>query len=91
MPYWISQIPLLVDKLISSCIEQGISEDSFLFSHLPNKIIIAVGCDRGGGDLINLMWLINRICGNITQHSIPISVVDKGAEDYDVLKKTIYN
>ena len=27
--YWIQQIPLLVDKLISSCIEQGEFEDSF--------------------------------------------------------------
>ena len=53
--YWIPQIPLLVDKLISSCIEQGKFEDSFSFSHLPNKIIIGVGCDRGGGDFINLM------------------------------------
>ena len=37
------------------------------------------------------MRLINRECGNTAQHSIPIPVVEKGAEDYDVLKKTIYN
>ena len=37
------------------------------------------------------MRLINRECGNTAQHSIPISVVEKGAEDYDVLKRTIYN
>ena len=74
--YWIPQIPLLVDKLISSCIEQRKFEDLFLFSHLPNKIIIGVGCDRGGGDLINLMRLINRIYGNNAQHLITISVVE---------------
>ena len=75
--YWIPQIPLLVDKLIASRIEQGKFEDSFLFSHLPNKIVICVGCDRYGGDLIDLMQLINRICGNTAQHLVPISVVEK--------------
>ena len=89
--YWIPQIPLLVDKLVSSCIEQGEVKDSFSFSHLCNKIVIAVGCDRGGGGLVNLMQSINRECGNTAQHSIPISVVEKEAEDYDVLKRTIYN
>ena len=54
-------------------------------------IIIAVGCDLGGGDLIYLMQLINRIFGNSAQHLIQISVVEKGEEYYDVLKKTIYN
>ena len=37
------------------------------------------------------MRLITRICGNTAQHSIPISVAGKGAEDYDVLKKTLYS
>ena len=82
---------MLVDKLILSCVKQGKFGDSFLLSHLPNKIIIGVDCDRGDDDLINLMRLINRTCGNTAQHLIPISVVEKGVEDYDVLKKSIYN
>ena len=89
--YWIPHIPLLVDKLVASCIEKGKFKDPFSFSHLHDKIVLAVGCDRGGGDLINLMRLTNRECGNTAQHSIPISVVEKGAEDYNVLKKTVYN
>ena len=89
--YWIQQIPLSVEKLVSSCIKQGKFKDLFLFSHLLNKLIIGVGCNRSGGNLIILMRLINRICGNTAQHSIPISVVEKGVEHYKVLKKTIYN
>ena len=77
--------------MVSSCVEQGKFEHSFSFSHLCNKIIIGVGCDRDGRALIELMRFIIRICGNSAQHSIPTSVVEKGAKGYDVLKKTIYN
>ena len=47
--------------------------------------------DKGGGDVINMIRLGNRKDGNTAEHSIPISVVEKAAEDYNVLKKTIYN
>ena len=47
--------------------------------------------DRGGGDVINMLRIGNRRDGNTAEHSIPISVVEKATEDYDVLKKTVYN
>ena len=89
--YWIPQIPLLVEKLTASCIEQKKFENSIDFSHLKNKIIVCIGVDRGGGDVINMLRIGNRKDGNTAEHSIPISVVEKATEDYDVLKKTVYN
>ena len=91
MHYWIQQIPLLIEKLVASCESQGKFEDSIEFSRLINKIYFSIGSDRGEGDVINLIRLINRIAGNCARYSIPMSVVEKATEDYDVLAKTIYN
>ena len=89
--YWIEHVPLLVDKLTASCIEQCRYEDSIDFSYMENKNILCLGMDKGGGDVINMIRLGNRKDGNTAEHSIPISVVEKAAEDHNVLKKTIYN
>ena len=91
MHYYILHLSLLVDKLIASCTEQGQYEDSIYFSHLKNKNILCLGMDKGGGDVINMIRLGNRKDGNTSEHSILISVVEKAAEDHNVLKKTIYN
>ena len=40
--YWISHVPLLVDKLTASCIEQGQYEDSIDFSYLVKKILFVL-------------------------------------------------
>ena len=77
--------------MTASCIEQKKFENSIDFSHLKNKIIVCIGVDRGGGDVINMLRIGNRTDGNTAEHSIPISVVEKATEDYDVLKKTVYN
>ena len=89
--YFIKNIPLLVEKLVASCISQDKFEDSILFSRLISKIVLGIGGDRGGGDLSNLLRLMNRKDGNCARYSIPISVVEKAGEDYDVLKTTILN
>ena len=44
--YWIKQLPLLVDKLTASCIEQCRYEDSIDFSHIKHKNIICLGMDK---------------------------------------------
>jgi hypothetical protein len=88
---WIKTIPLLVEKLVAKCIAQGRYEDSILFSKLVNKILLGIGADRGGGDLINLIRLLNRMDGNCAKYSIPLAVVEKAAEEYAVLAKTLYN
>ena len=88
---WIRTIPLLVEKLVATCIAQGKYEESILFSKLLNKILLGIGADRGGGDLINLIRLLNRMDGNCAKYSIPLAVVEKAAEDYAVLAKTLYN
>jgi hypothetical protein len=41
--------------------------------------------------LINLIRLLNRMDGNCAKYSIPLAVVEKAAEDYTVLAKTLYN
>ena len=64
MHYWIQQIPLLIEKLVASCESHGKFEDSREFSRLINKIYFGIGSDRGGGDVINVIRLINRIAGN---------------------------
>ena len=89
--YFIRKISLLVEKLVASCMLQAQYEDSILFSSLTSKIIFAIGGDRGGGDLSNLLCLLNQVDGNCARYSIPKSVVEKAAEDYDVLKKTVLN
>lgn len=75
---------------MESSMKQDKYKDSFMFSTLVNKIFIGVGADRGGGDVINTLCLLNQIDGNCAQYSIPIEVVERTAEDCDVLKKTIY-
>jgi hypothetical protein len=88
---WIRTMPLLVEKLVATCIRQGKYEESISISSLVNKILLGTGADRGGGDLINLIRLLNRIDGNCSRYSIPLAVVEKAAEEYDVLAKTLYN
>jgi hypothetical protein len=88
---WIRTIPLLVEKLVATCIRQGKYEESISISNLVNKILLGIGADRGGGDLINLIRLLNRMDGNCSRYSIPLAVVEKAAEEYDVLAKTLYN
>ena len=88
---WIKTIPSLCEKLVASCIEQGKFEDSISFSSQVNKIMLGAGTDRGGGDVMNLIRLLNRKDGNSARYSIPLAMVEKATEDYDVLAKTIYN
>jgi hypothetical protein len=88
---WIRTIPLLTEKLVADCIEQDKYEDSILFSSLSKKVVLGTGSDRGGGDLTNLIRLLNRMNGNCAGHSIPLANVEKAAEEYDVLAKTLYN
>jgi len=88
---WIRTVPLLTEKLVATCIEQHKYEDSILFTSLSNKIFFGAGSDRGGGDLTNLIRLLNRKDGNSARHSIPLANVEKAAEEYDVLAKTLYN
>ena len=70
--YWIAQLPLLVDTLTASCIEQGQYKDLFDFSYIENKKILCLGMDKGGGDVINMIWLGNRKDGITAEHSILI-------------------
>ena len=58
--YWIAQLPLLVDKLTASCIEQCRYEDSIDFSYIKNRNILCLGMDKGRGDMINMIQLGNR-------------------------------
>ena len=88
---WIRTIPLLIEKLVATCIIEGKYEESITISKLVNKILLGMGADRGGGDLINLIRLLNRKDGNCSRYSIPLAVVEKAAEEYDVLAKTLYN
>ena len=62
-------------------------ETSINFFCLINKIYVGIGSDRGEGDDIDLICLINRIAGNCARYSIPMSAVEKATEDYDVLAK----
>ena len=45
----------------------------------------------GGGDVIDLTRLFNRIADNCAQDSILMSVAEKATEDHNILAKTIYN
>ena len=56
--YWITQLPLLVDKLTASYIEQCQYEDSINFSNMENKNILCLSMDKGGGDVINTIRLV---------------------------------
>ena len=83
--------PLLMERMLSSCILEDTFEVSFQFSNFVDKIIFKFGADRGGGDLMIMIGLANRIDGNTSFFTIPIDVVENATEDRSNLEKTIYS
>ena len=89
--YFTKNVPLLMERMLSSCILEDKFEISFQFSNFHDKIIFKFGADRGGGDLMMMLGLANRIDGNTGFFTIPIGVVENATEDRSNLVKTIYS
>lgn len=89
--YYIENVPLLIERLVATCVLERQCEDSFDFSNFIDKIIMRFGADRGGGDIIMMISLANRKEGNTGLFSIPIRVVERATETYTNLEKTIYS
>ena len=89
--YFIDQVILVFERLVKAAIVSGTFQESFEVTKLVNKILVCIGCDRGGGDLILQMRIANRMDGNCSLYCIPISVVKKVDESHGNLRKTIYN
>ena len=75
--YYTESVPLLMERLVSGCVLEGEMVDSFAFSTFQNKTIFRFGADLGGGDLLMMIALANRLKGNHGCFSIPIGVVEK--------------
>ena len=89
--YFIDQVILVFERLVKAAIVSGTFQESLEVTKLCNKILVCIGCDRGGGDLILQMRIANRLDGNCSLYCIPISVVKKADESHRNLRKTIYN
>ena len=89
--YFIDQVILIFERLVKAAIVSGTFQESFEVTKLVNKILVCIGCDRGGGDLILQMRFANRLNGNCSPYCIPISVVKKADKSHGNLRKTIYN
>tara|TARA_B110001450_G_scaffold231145_1_gene232826 strand:+ start:557 stop:5065 length:4509 start_codon:yes stop_codon:yes gene_type:complete len=89
--YYIENVMLLLEKLLALSIADGTFRTSFLLSSLRNKILIKFGCDRGAGNLIMMIALVNRLGGNHGKYSIAIGNAEGAAETYDNLAKTVYS
>ena len=87
--YFLKNIPLLCEMLITSSLTEGKMEDSISFSHFRDTIIFGRGVDRGGSDVIALLRLVNRLDGNAGKYCIPTSILEEGSEDYENLKRTV--
>ena len=89
--YFIDQVILVFERLGKAAIVSRTFQESFEVTKLVNKILVCIGCDRGGGDLILQMRIANRLDGNCSFYCIPISVVKKADKSHGNLRKTIYN
>ena len=86
--------------VVKSCIlvhrERSIYKDKTFQTSLDvssyiDKILFKFGCDRGSGDLIMMISLMNRLKGNHGKHALAIGVAEGAQETYANLKKTVYS
>ena len=89
--YFIENVPLVMERLASCSITDGSFRPSFELSSFEDKMMFKVGCDRGGGNVINMILFMNRKNGNSGKYSFPIDVVEGALETYSNLKKTVYS
>ena len=80
--YYTPQIPLLLEMLIASSINDGSYLQSEDISFYKNTEIFFRGTDRGGGNTIDMVRLGNRKNGNCGQYCVPVSVLEGGGETY---------
>ena len=85
---WISQIPLLLERMVASAYYDGSYLDSNEYSNYEDRELIARGIDRGGGDTQDIVRILGRRDGNAGHYCVPISVLEEGAETYENLRKT---
>ena len=89
--YYTPQIPLLMEMLTASSINDGSHLKSEDISFFKNTEIFFRGTDRGGGNTIDMVRLGNRNNGNCGKYCVPVSVLEGGGETYKNLKETSYN
>ena len=90
--YWyIENVPLLMERLLACSIKDKTFQTSLDVSSYIDKILFKFGCDRGSGDLIMMISLMNRLKGNHGKHALAIGVAEGAQETYANLKKTVYS
>jgi hypothetical protein len=53
--YWIKNLPLLFERMVTTCRNSGSFEESNTFSFLKNTTLFFRGIGRGGEDIIDLV------------------------------------
>ena len=89
--YFVKQLPYVFEMLLASAIEEGKYEMSKDFSNFEDYELFGRGVDRAGGDVYDMVRLINRKDGNAGTFCIPINVLEMGSEDYENLQSTIFS
>ena len=75
--YWyIENVPLLMERLLACSIKDKTFQTSLDVSSYIDKILFKFGCDRGSGDLIMMISLMNRLKGNHGKHALAIGVAE---------------
>ena len=86
--YWVKNVPLLLELLVATTIQDGKKEDSFDFSNFVDTHIFVRGIDKGGEDVLDMVRYANRKDGNAGAFCVPISVLEDGSESHFNLAKT---
>ena len=53
--YWVKCLPLLLELIVATTINDNKQEDSFAFSNFKNMHVFFRGIDKGGTDLIDMI------------------------------------
>jgi hypothetical protein len=88
--YFIENLPLLVELMISCSKMDKSFTDSSEISNFKNTHLFFRGIDRGGDDLIDMLHYGNCLDGNSGKYCIPTSVLEKGSEKYSNLAATTF-
>lgn len=89
--YFVDDPRYVLQLLVVSSLLQGSFQKSSQFSNLDDKLIFLRGTDRGNDDVIDMVQLANRDTGNTGKYSVPLNVLERGAETYANLHKTCFN
>ena len=89
--WYIPQVPLLCERLLTSAHCDGKYEESERYSNLEDYVLYYRGVDRGGGDNIELIRLGNRIDGNSGMYCVPVSNLEGGGETYSNMQLTCFH